>query len=269
MVNILTVAKAGMARKKKAEKEKQMAAETKRQEAKQDFMKKLGSISDESTRAETMTTVTIDQDNDDLFGEQDDDPVIVDQDSDDLSLTKTTMIYHGGDEVEAQTNEVKNLLEEDVPPEDLTKENIDKLDEKLKGIAEESKKDMAAKPAKVPDIEIEDGLTDKNKKKQWALLKKAVDHGALEPTSYLMQKFRDDLKSKDGEAQYRQMSRLDAAKFRLEWAENEQTALRKEVEKTHIKKWQKVDITRGKYKLLGQIIMNDGGFNDKDAVEGW
>ena len=263
MVCRLIVAKAGMAKKKKNEKEKQLAFEDEKQ-VKHDFMKKMSSMSDESTRAETMTTAT-----EDLVADWGDEPWMVDPDpDDDVPLTQMmSNMDQGGDEVDAQTDEAKKLLEDVVPKEDLTKENIDKLDEKLMKIAEESTIKM--KDAKMPDADVEDVLIDKKQKKQWALLKKAVDRGALEPTSYLMQKFRDDLKSKDGDTQYRQMGRLDAAKFRLDWAENEKAVMKKEVEKTHMKSWQKVDTTRGKYKMLGQIIMNDGGFNDKDAVEGW
>ena len=238
-------------------------------------MKRLDSIADESTRAESMTTVT-----EDVFSDGGDewkslmgddaargsaDAMAID--SGDVPLA--SLVDQGGDEAEA--NEAKTLIEEMAPQGELTKDNLEMLDDKLSKIAGESKKKVDAKrSADLPDDdEVEEAVKDPKEKRKWALLKKTVDRGALEPNSYLMTKFRESLKKEGDEEHYKGLSRLDAAKFRLQWAEKEQGAMRKEVSKTHMKSWQKVDTTRGKYKTLGQIIMNDGGFNDKDAVEGW
>ena len=279
MVNILTVAKAEMAKKKEAEKAKQLAEQTtaeqeKRQVAKKEFMKRLDSIADESTRAETMTTVT-----EDVFDGGDEWKSLMGDDAargsadamaiDSGDVPLASLVDQGGDEAEA--NEAKTLIEEMAPQGELTKDNLKMLDDKLSKIAGESKKKVDAKrSADLPDDdEVEEAVKDPKEKRKWALLKKTVDRGALEPNSYLMTKFRESLKKEGDEEHYKGLSRLDAAKFRLQWSEKEQGAMRKEVSKTHMKSWQKVDTTRGKYKMLGQIIVNDGGFNDKDAVEGW
>ena len=142
----------------------------------------------------------------------------------------------------------------------LTEGNLKEWDSHFSKLAEGSADEKAARQ------NVFEGLSEYEKRKYKAL-KAAHDSGKLEPTSYLMADFRKAHQrgTEAGDAYYA-MSRDAAARHRAEWASLELDTFKHE--KIYKKSWRRVDFTKGRYKTLGKVIHDDGGFEDRSAVEG-
>ena len=147
----------------------------------------------------------------------------------------------------------------------LTEENLEKYNKRFENTARVSKKRTQADTKQDDQAELR--IEGAREKKKFAMLKKAMDTGCLEPTSYLARQFRDDLKANGKEEEYKALSRADQPEYRMKWLEMENETMCQK-HKLHTKSWNRVDTTKGKYKMLAQIIKDDGGFNVKAAVEG-
>ena len=82
-----------------------------------------------------------------------------------------------------------------------------------------------------------------------------------------MQEFRAQHKkgTVDGEL-YARLNRNDAATFRAQWAAKQYEQFKRE--KLYTTSWSKVDFTKGRYRTLGAIVKDDGGWEDAAAVRG-
>jgi hypothetical protein len=79
-------------------------------------------------------------------------------------------------------------------------------------------------------------------------------------------KFRTEMKGTEEGAKYQKLCRADAASFRLEWAKSK---LKDMIErKVHVQGWQRVDKTKGRYRNLGRLVQDLGGFSCGEAIRG-
>lgn len=108
----------------------------------------------------------------------------------------------------------------------------------------------------------------KREAKKLLQLEKACAAGFIDPRTAIGQKILQQLKDKttpDGAA-YAKCKREEAQAFRLEFAKRELKNFREE--KVYNKSYQRVDITKGEYMNLAQLVKSEGGWEDPQAVEG-
>jgi hypothetical protein len=105
-----------------------------------------------------------------------------------------------------------------------------------------------------PDVRETLGQSEKNKFDNFTA---AIASGNIEPRTYLGSQFRNAHKAgtPEGDA-YKCMKRDEAAAHRLAWAKST-FANWKEV-KTQSKTWRRIDTTKGVYKTLAQLILDQG-----------
>ncbi len=103
--------------------------------------------------------------------------------------------------------------------------------------------------------------------KRASLYKDAIN-GHFEARSYLGNLFRGEHKvgTPKGDAFKKMNNRVDQATFKKQWAE---LKLKEMVEKkTHTRTWARVDRTKGRYRNLGRLVTDYGGWHCAEALEG-
>jgi hypothetical protein len=98
--------------------------------------------------------------------------------------------------------------------------------------------------------------------------KDALTKGSVDPRTSLGVWFRDALAKKpvNEKEAYGHMNRSEAAAFRLKWAKAEYDKFMDE--KVHMRSWTRIDITKGHYRSVSQLVIDDGGWQDEDCIEG-
>ena len=95
---------------------------------------------------------------------------------------------------------------------------------------------------------------------------KVIESGRLEPKSYLGNKFRKSVEASGELEQYRAMDRAAAAAFRVKWAEREYENIL--MKRTQTTMWRRVDKEKGKYRPLGRLVKEYGGWRCAEAIKG-
>jgi len=104
-------------------------------------------------------------------------------------------------------------------------------------------------------------------KKRLADMEKMVEGAWLNPRTTLGNEFRAELKAgKIDQHHYGNLSRGDANDFRVKWLAEKLQEFKQR--KVHAKKYSRVDRTKGTYKYLGTLIVDSGGYGDREAING-
>jgi hypothetical protein len=151
---------------------------------------------------------------------------------------------------------------EDALGEKLTEGNVDKFQAFLK---EAGKKIGTTEDAA---NQLDPSKLSPHEKKEHARLSEAVEAGAFDTKSYLGNQFRDFLKqNKDQMDKFKSLSgRAEQAEFRAEWARKQ---LSKFVEqRTYSRSWTRIDRTRGNYRNFARLVVDFGGWQSKEAIQG-
>ena len=65
---------------------------------------------------------------------------------------------------------------------------------------------------------------------------------------------------------YAALKRQEASDFRVQWVKQEYTKFKEE--RVFKKSWRRIDATKGKYMSVSQLVADDGGWSDPEAVLG-
>jgi hypothetical protein len=140
----------------------------------------------------------------------------------------------------------------------LTMENLNKLEVQFKEQTQRLQKQVGT---------LSDSAMTPMDRKRLAALEESTKNGSVNPRSTMGGVFRAAMKATEGEAkQYAGMTRQDAAEYRMNWLKKEYKKFHEE--RVYSKTWKRVDTTKGKYLSASQLVLDDGGWNDKYAVEG-
>lgn len=140
---------------------------------------------------------------------------------------------------------------------ELTAENVQRFEKMCQ--------EQAQKAA--PMLEQMSEMSKKDKKKHDAF-EACINSGELDPRSALGQELSKLWKDKDSEVgkRYHKLNRAQAAEFRIELAKTQFKLFKQE--KVHLRSWQRIDTTKGEYRPLGWIVIEEGGWDDPEAVAG-
>ena len=143
----------------------------------------------------------------------------------------------------------------------LTEDNLLKFQRGLQSMQsyfeDESQKTMGREDEQKSKLP---GLS-KNEIKRYRALQEIIESGeAMDPRSATANRIRKEHPEIVG------MNRDAATKFRNEWVKKEFNSLEEKVSKTT--SWSKVDKHKFKYRPLGKLVMDFGGWSDPSAVQG-
>jgi hypothetical protein len=140
---------------------------------------------------------------------------------------------------------------------DLTAENLSTLEGY---IADQCDQLKAAHTEPYADAPV-------NIKKQIDDLQASIATGRVDPRSAVGQRFKaDHIPGSEAGKAYAKMKRDEAAAYRLEWAGAKKTSLKTQFQ--YRKGFQRIDTTKGQYRNIGQVIVNQGGWQDPEAIRG-
>jgi hypothetical protein len=141
---------------------------------------------------------------------------------------------------------------------ELTEQNLGEFEHGLGEMSDRLQQQEKEEMEKAP-------VLNKNEARKFAALQQAMDEGKMDASSYLAKTFRaalDDEKMKS----FAKLGRAEQAAFRLEWAKAQYGSFREIKSKT--KSWRRIDVKKGTYMNLSNVIISEGGFQDKEAVKG-
>ncbi|CAK0879795.1 unnamed protein product, partial [Prorocentrum cordatum] len=99
------------------------------------------------------------------------------------------------------------------------------------------------------------------------MIDEALANGKVEPRSSLGNYFRAELNKNPQEAKkHAPLKQPEADEHRKEWAERETGKLLGKY--SHTRTWARVDTTQGDYLNLGQLVIDQGGWDDPEAIVG-
>ena len=142
----------------------------------------------------------------------------------------------------------------------LTEENIAKLEEEFRTQTEDLSKQVETR------CKGADFLSEADRKKL-ACYEDAIAADYVDPRSSMGVLFRSALKANAEEAKkYAALKRQEASDFRVQWVKQEYTKFKEE--RVFKKSWRRIDATKGKYMSVSQLVADDGGWSDPEAVLG-
>jgi hypothetical protein len=109
---------------------------------------------------------------------------------------------------------------------------------------------------------------DEAQRKRAETLKSVIGAGGFHSQSYLANQFRGEHKpgSEEGIKYKECKSRSEAAEFRVEWCKKQFQAMTEK--KTFVQSWKRVDRTKGTYRNFGKLVLDFGGWECAEAIEG-
>jgi hypothetical protein len=135
---------------------------------------------------------------------------------------------------------------------ELTKENLQILESEMGETLDKVEKER-------PDGK--DALPARDKKMMQALQEQ--NETGLQTRSYLGQLFREQNGQNDA---YRMLGSEQQQAFRNDWVAKKYESFKKE--KMFKQRWQRLDYEKAEYVNIGQLIIGEGGWNDRSAVIG-
>ena len=135
----------------------------------------------------------------------------------------------------------------------LTKDNVQVHNaaiHKLQGCARDAAQDLSPKD-----------------KETFQKYEQALQDG-FSSRSYWGAKFRQYLaaKPKSEQTDYKAMDRAKSEEYRVEWLRLQFKEFKES--KVYSKSWQRVDTTKGEYMPFGRIVVEEGGWEDEEAIKG-
>lgn len=106
-----------------------------------------------------------------------------------------------------------------------------------------------------------------NEQKRLRGMEEALRLGTLDPRSSLGGAFRKaHQKGTTAGDEYAALSRDAAAAFRLKWVEAQHKVFKDE--RSHKKSWSRIDTTHGNYVTVSKLVADEGGWDDREGVQG-
>jgi hypothetical protein len=149
------------------------------------------------------------------------------------------------------TSVVANLVQKP-----LTEANLRDYEKELKNL--ENRVSSSLK-----QIEPTDSMTAVEKGKLHKM-EEMIQQKNLHPRSSMGVEFRKAIAGTADAEVYAKLDRKASHQFRLDWLKGQHEHYKKE--RTRGQSWSRVDYTKGSYQSLGKMVVQDGGWTDKDAV---